>query len=580
VAGVTRRRARRRAVPGLVVLIASLLLATGCASIPASSRPQVISRSIPTPAGQDDDVRYDELVPREGELPDQIVREFIRAGGSYERGHARARAYLTPEAAQSWKDDQSVTILENTPYLDAQDGGRTVHMTVQQRGRLEEDGAYVPGETPYPLPFRLKKVDGNWRIDNPPNTVLIESSTFDAAYRAYEVYFLNATRSQVVPDIRWYAASRETLPDLLVTALERGPSKWLQGAVLSDLEGVTLQNNVEPAPDRLKVYLTGLDDQTSTLSDGGFAQLAWTLDQVGVGGVEVYSDGRLLAPNDATDRTLQQLNDWRGFDPNGPFVSSGYLIRDGAVWTTKDTPVPGPAGSASFRAHSVAVSTDERSLAVVTGETGQALYVGAATALRKRVEGRTLTRPTWGGSSDEVWTVQDGDEILQVLRNGQTTRVTLLGASSLGPLTALRLSRDGSRVAMVAGRPGARRLWIGVVVRDNGQTKIDGSRPLEFDGSSVTDVSWADSLTVVALVRNGRQNTSNSLFTVDISGMSSSQLVAGTGLPTPPTAVAAGPSLPLLTVAASRLWRTPATGESWSRASENDAVVSQPTYPG
>jgi hypothetical protein len=132
-------------------------------------------------------------------------------------------------------------------------------------------------------------------------------------------------------------------------------------------------------------------------------------------------------------------------------------------------------------------------------------------------------------------------------------------------------------VALVAGQPGREQLWVGVVVRENGSATIDGLRPLETGESPVSDVSWADSLTVVALVRGGRQDSS--LYAVDVSGVSSGRLVATTGLPAPPTAVAAGPALPLLTIAAGTLWRTPATDQAWSQVTEQGGA-SSPTYPG
>ena len=50
---------------------------------------------------------------------------------------------------------------------------------------------------------------------------------------------------------------------------------------------------------------------------GGFAQLVWTLSQLGVGGVEVYSDGQLIRPPRSPGPALQQLDDWQGFDPDG-----------------------------------------------------------------------------------------------------------------------------------------------------------------------------------------------------------------------------------------------------------------------
>lgn len=572
---------RRCTAAGLVTLaVALLVITTGCASIPTSSRPQVIAQSMPAAAASgDDDVRYDEIVPRAGEEPEDIVRDFLRASGSFERLHARARAYLTSTANAAWKDVPGATILEDAPYLNPGNGGATVTMTSQQRGRLNEDGSYVPGKAPYPYTFQLKKVNGNWRINNPPNGLLIEAGTFEAAYRSYEVYFLDSTRTRVVPDVRWFAAAPESVPTQLVAALEQGPSQLLEDSVLSDLDGISLQNNIEPGGDRVKVLLTGLDDQADTLSPGGFAQLVWTLHQVGVGGVEIYSDGRLLAPKKAPNQTLQQFGDWRSFDPDGlTATATSYFVQGGAVRTSQNAPVAGAAGRSGFKAQSVAVSHDQASLAVVReAPGGRALYVGPPGAPHATVTGAELTRPSWGLGTREVWTVQNGRNVLIVPLNGQAVRVDVQKLDELGHIRALNLSRDGTRVAIVAGVIGQEKLWVGVVSQEGGSTRIDKLRVLEVGDTPVSDISWSDALHVVALTRSGPES---GLYSVDVSGVSAGQLVGTAGLPGPPAAVAAGPSLPLLTVAEGGLWRAVSSDDSWTRVPDVRAGASAPVYPG
>ncbi len=569
----------RRMTAGLLVTAGALLASTGCASIPVTSRPQVIPQSVPAAAPAGGDVRYDGIVPRPGESPEDIVRDFLKAGGSIERAHTRARAYLTAPASKRWNDNAGAVIIENSFYLDAQQGGSVVRLSAQQHGRLNDDGSYVPGEASSRYSFHLTKVDGEWRIVDPPPGLLIELSTFESAYQAYEVYFLNSTETKVVPDVRWYAAPPDSLATLLVTALERGPSKWLEDAVISDLTGVTLQTNIVQERDRVKVYLTGLGDQADTLTAGGFAQLVWTLSQLGVGGVEVYADGQLIRPAGAPDLTLQQLSDWRGFDPDGLSVNaSGYFIRDGAVWTTKDAPLAGPAGRNSFGAVSVAASVDESSVAVVrrTAARGQVLYVGAPGSLRPTISGTTLSRPTWGPGIREVWTVRNARDVMLVTLDGHAFHVDVPQGQAIGPIRAFSLSRDGTKVAVVAGSAGRERLWIGVVLRENGAAQIQGLRWLDFGDSPVSDVSWSDAGTVIVLTRSGEQDSS--LYSVDVDGGSPALLVSTTGLPGPPTAVAAGPTL--LTIAAGTLWRTPVASESWTKVEDRRGGESAPAYPG
>jgi len=574
-AGRYRRSARVLASLGIC------LLAVACATIPSSSRPQIISETPPAAEPTTgSDLRYDAIVPQPGERPEDIVRDFLRVGGSYERDHARARAYLTAVGNKTWADDSRATVLEDLPYLDVQDAGSTVQMRAQQRGRVEADGSYVPGRAPSPYTFRLVKEAGEWRINNPPPGVLIEAGTFAAAFRPYNVYFLDSTRTQVVPDVRWFAAAREALPSRLVDAIEEGPSAWLAGAVESDLEDSTLQINVEQERDRVKVYLTARVDSVDTLSDGGFAQLVWTLNQLGVGGVEVYIDGHEVWPRSAPGRSLQRLSDWRGFDPEGlPASTPGYFVKNGAVWTTEDKPLAGPAGRPGYGAVAVAVSTDGASLAVVRrGSQGaRTLFVGTAARLRATITGRTLTAPTWASEVDEVWTVRNERHVVLVPTSGVATGV-VAPLDGLGPVRALRLSRDGSRVALVAGSAGRERLYVGVVIRINGSVRIERLKQLDVGEVGVSDASWSDALNLVALVRAGQQDSA--LYTVGIDGASTSRVVSRSKLPGPPAAVAAASTLPLLTVAAGTLWSTLAVDESWSPVSSKGGAHSAPAYPG
>ena len=570
-------RSGRKGTVALLVAAGTLLVSTGCASIPVTSPPQVIPQSVPAAAPAGGDIRYDGIVPQPGESPKDIVRDFLKAGGSTERAHPRARAYLTPTASKHWNDNARTVIIENSFYLDNQQGSPVVKLSAQQHGRLNDDGSYTPGEGPSPYSFHLTKINGEWRIDNPPTGLMIDLSTFESAYRPYDVYYLNSNEAKVVPDVRWYAAPPDSLATLLVTALEHGPSKWLEDAVRTELNGVTLESNIVQERDRVKVFLTGLGDQQDTLPPGGFAQLVWTLSQLGVGAVEVYSDGQLIRPPNNPDLTLQQLKNWQGFAPDSLSVNaSGYFVRDGAVWTTKDAPLAGPAGRSSFGAVSVAASTDESSVAVVRRTpTGPVLFVGDPGSLRPTISGTTLSRPTWGSGMREVWAVRDARDVMLVTVDGRAYPVEVAQGKQIGAIRALSLSRDGARVAVVAGSAGRERLWIGVVVRDDG-AQIQGLRPLDVGDTPVSDVSWSDAGTVVVLTRSGQQDSS--LYSVDIDGGSAAVLVSTAGLPGPPTAVAAGPAL--LTIAAGTLWRTPVASESWTRVEDHRGGESAPAYPG
>jgi hypothetical protein len=132
-------------------------------------------------------------------------------------------------------------------------------------------------------------------------------------------------------------------------------------------------------------------------------------------------------------------------------------------------------------------------------------------------------------------------------------------------------------VAVVGGAPGQEKLWIGVVSQEGGSTTVDRMRPMATGDGPVSDVSWSDALSVVALTGSG---PGRSLYSVDVSEVAGPRLIATAGLPGPPTAVAAAPLLPLLTIAAGGLWRAVSPNDPWTRVPDIRAGVLAPVYPG
>jgi hypothetical protein len=569
------------------------LLAAGCASIPTSSPPQVFPLNSQSTA-PDSDIRYDVIQPRAGESPSDIVKDFIALGGSHRDQHAGARAYLTPDAAKTWNDGASVIVLEDNLFFDDRGPADGVLMTARQRGRIEKDGTYLPNPASYPYSFHLEQVGGEWRIKDPPDGVFVTDVTFERSWRPYSVYFLDSTRTRVVPDVRMVPYPQDnTLPSRLVSYLGDGPSSRLEGAVASDLDGARLQTNiVRDEKGSVRVYLVGLNGgDDGTLDPGGFAQLVWTLNPLGVGSIQVFVNGRPVAPPTQPQQTQQRIGDWRRFDPNAlPVTTAGYFIRDGAVLTTTGDPVPGPVGNRSFGARSVGVSLPQpadqsgrtrQSIAVVRRVAGGVgLYIGRLGGMPElALTAKTLTTPTWGSAVDEVWTVKDGREVVSVQTNGQSTSVLAPDLEDRGPVSSLRLSRDGARVAVVVGPPNRQRLWLGVVVRTNGAARIANLFPVNVGDQPVTDVSWSDALTLIVLVRPSAEEGNLYTFTVD--ARSPGRIVNAANLPGPPTVVAAAPNLPLLAIASRTAVRSVEAGEPWKRVTPQElGVDSAPAYPG
>ena len=156
----------------------------------------------------------------------------------------------------------------------------------------------------------------------------------------YDVYFLNSSKLEGRPGrpLVCGAARLARHPPGHRPRARTRRSGWRTRSRRSDRRHAPDQHRARTRPRE------GLPDRSrgpgGHPAPGGFAQLVWTLSQLGVGAVEVYSDRQLIRPPKSPDLTLQQLKNWQGFAPDNLSVNaSGYFIRDGAVWTTKDAPL-------------------------------------------------------------------------------------------------------------------------------------------------------------------------------------------------------------------------------------------------
>jgi hypothetical protein len=511
------------------------------------------------------------------------VQAFLDALGSAEHQHGVARQFLTVAAAGKWRDDAGAIVLAHAPEVEQENGGAEVSISGIQVGSLDPRGSYTsiaPGGPRYRYRLQFAQVDGQWRIANPVPGVIMTASGLNQVYRRLNVYFLARSEARVVPDPRWFSASRDALPNLLMKALLGGPSTSLADAVTTRLgDGVLLASNVVPESDRLRVFLSGLADRGPAAQAEASAQIVWTLSQLGdAPAVEVYDDGQPLTLERIGG--VQRLQDWRSYDPDSlPLDTSGYFIRRGAVWTTDGGPAPGPAGRGAYQALSVAVSTDLGRLAVVGRvRNGVALYVGPARGvLTRRLSASTLTPPTWDPATAQVWTVRNGTEIIQVPAGRPPVQVVPSGLDRQQGIGAIRVARDGSRVALLVGSPGAQVVYVGAV--SSSGSAVTEIRSIAPRLTNVVDVTWASADSLVVLTTKGAGEAS--LYSVGVDG-SWSDTITTAGLPALPSAVTAAPGHATLAVAEGGIWRMRDSHEGWTGVlpRRNGQGDSAPAYPG
>jgi hypothetical protein len=259
-------------------------------------------------------------------------------------------------------------------------------------------------------------------------------------------------------------------------------------------------------------------------------------------------------------------------------MSVGGRIRslsDGA-------PIPGPAGAGVYQVAKAAQSLDGKQLAIVENSDGQQrLRVGDFGREAQIVDltGGSMTRPSWwptSGSSGEVWTVVDGSQVVRVQRTPDDKwarqSVNADEVVAIGAITALRLSRDGARAAMIVGG----QLVISSVVRTQDSVTLRAPRILlGSELPDVQDVDWLSQDTLV--VATGSSSLLVAKVPIDglrVDAFNSSNL-------TPPVrAITAAPSRSIVVADAGGLWTASDVGEVWRPHPHSPDGAASPFYPG
>jgi hypothetical protein len=607
-------RPRRTLLAALLGLVALLL--AGCATVPGSSDVTVLRR-VGDPAEPSAPPG-----PGRGAQPLEIVRGWIQASGATAERHSAARAFLSPPAAGSWDDGSSPTVVSDR--LDTvfspgsgQSGTASVRVRADKLGTLRPDGAFVADPGTVDVVVGLTENNGVWRISSLPPGTIVRHADLRANTRPVRIWFLVAVGGAPVGETRYLATGPvRSVPSRVLDELFSGPSDDLRGAALSALPpGVLLRSAVSTTSDGVTtVDLTHLGP-VGALDAARRTQIAQqvvlTLAGVGVDRVALSVDGEPLLdgrPELAVDDVLAGLPPAVRDRPDLPDARTAADLATAtpAVVVTGGRVRPVPEGTGTGTdpgrpaapdlvtgvddARSASLSPDGRDVAVVGLEgTTMRLSVGrtGAAAAPTAITGTTVTRPSWTPDGAEVWTVVDGRPV-RTVRGGSSADAPVLTPVgldatplvSLGAITTLRLSPDGTTVALVAGG----RVVLATVVRDaGGGARLAAARVLRpgpageaLDG--VLDVTWSQTDRLVAVGSAGGHP-------VQLASADGLDLDEGptTNLTPPVTAVAAAPDRPTLVVDQGGLWSLPANGaggtDLW-RSIPGGSNSSVPAYPG
>ena len=185
---------------GLAVLLLLPVLAA-CSIVPTSSNTVQITQAATRPT---EEVGIEPLPPEPGATPEEIVRDFIDASASRVAGHPVAQKYLAPQAAESWSDAAQISVISQE-FASVTTDADSVRVTANLVGTVDQRGVFQIGGNSgvFSREFNVAMVDGEWRITNPPDGLIMLDLDFVRLYSRLQAYFLDPTGQRVVPDPRY-----------------------------------------------------------------------------------------------------------------------------------------------------------------------------------------------------------------------------------------------------------------------------------------------------------------------------------------------------------------------------------------
>lgn len=500
-----------RSTPGttrVLLLLAALVLLAGCVRMPTEG--PVVESQVDADADSVPGIYYDPRPPQPGQTPPEVVSGFLEAMKASPIKTSVARQFLTTAEQQSWApESQIMTYAE----LDTPEGRTDVSTDLTDVNLYDERGAWTRTQARRELGFELTTEDGEWRIDQAPDALVVPDTWFDDWYQRVSLYFFDPTAQILVPE-PVFAPVGDQFASALVRGLLTPPS-----ADESEIVRTFFPPGVAPGlsvpistAGIANVSLDGdpdaIDDETARRM---LVQLVWTLRQEQrIGAVEMKVGDRAFGTPGGP--TQVNLDVGAAYDPTGIAATTdlfalqdGRLVRGpvGALGATE-----GPLGQADLGVRSIGVNLPGATVAAV-GDDGRTLLLAPV----DQPEGRAtqvmsgavdLQAPSWD-HLDRTWVLD---------RNGGQARVYVVAGQ--GPVevgvpgltgrdvTRMLVSRDGTRLVAVVRGPKADRVVAARIRQDTTGTVL-GAQPaitlaLPEEGSArIRDVAWRTPTTVSVL---------------------------------------------------------------------------------
>lgn len=508
---------KRRLMP---LALAACLALAGCTSLPTSSAPAPFDVSAKDGSG----IQFSAEGPSSDADAATLVNDFLLAcAAGPQDDYATARLFLSAASARSWQPETEILVYDTDTAPSVTAGSETatqVDVTVAVLGVASVDAFGVltrVAASTVSRTFTLVREEGQWRINNPENMVLMSRASFTASFSLANLYFPTAEGGDLVADPRWYPSRR--LASHLLAGLVEGPRQSLAPVTANAIPaGTTVPSQgLDVADGVARVELNAVMPS----SESARTTLAWelvrTLTQVAdVSRVNASLSGDVLDTQAIPVPPTYSLDTLVGAGPGGVGLVSSSSVTELAAVTDASNPTVSPVDS------SLVAWSGTDGVYAQRGGTTVAFLPGQAPL------GPSVDRFGWVWGPATVSSVSVGGGV-----DGAFS--VSVESESAGQIRAVRISPDGTRALVLRGSDAT--AWVGVVERgaSGRPLAIRSLEEIPLEHGSVVDASWTTPTGLALVVRATGED--DQLVTMPLGGLPSN-----VSLPIHVTSMSAGGS--------------------------------------
>lgn len=571
--GGDRRRGATTAATTLLVLVLGVVVS--CARIPTDGS----VRDGTAELEQASEIGFIPAGPTPDAEPEAIVQGFLnnaQAGPTSVASFAAAQEYLTRTAWSGWDRYTRVLVLDGSPQLTAADTPDDVTTTTVTASAVvvatvDENGVYAEEVEPsaVELSFTLsKRADGEWRISQLDDGLMLSTAFFTQAFHLTNLYFPTPDLAWWVPDVRWFP--RQTWRTDATSAILEGPPEWLADSTTTVIpEGTSLALDAVTVDDdgTIDVSLTSQITQATTDERAlTLAQLEATLVEGGEArDVQLSARTSPLAVPEEVEISTPQTSG------NALVVSDGRVRQfEGQAITDLENP-PSLAGL-----DPTALAAGPGAEPVVVRDGDDRLVRLSPTGPDKVMSGKSLVAPSVD-RYEATWSAQ-GNRILVAPETGGRQEIVVDWLDSR-QVQSVRVSPEGARVAVVSSGPSGRLVHVAGIQRDAEGVPTGLSSPVQV-GASIgrVDVAVWQEEAVLALL-GADEGGDRAVFLAGVGGQAGNGGLARalTGIAGPQSVTASVGSGSLLALDGDGTLFSRQTSSLWPLVSEDIDLVA---YPG